>query len=494
MTATVTDVQYSDYASALSEVNNKITFSVKAKDAVGYQWYYKCNEGQWRELSDSMAQWHGHPDYPLVEGAKTDTVKLSVPADACYCSYTYKCVVTGKDGVEYTSNIARLTARHAFDNGYAVAEFGQALMTIILADNTKVYSYANIGHMYPCVGDGCEKNRSQEIEPHVFSSDVKVLDTLSGDKWHEYKCTVCGFAYRVQADKDDVKVAENKEETKKTQKVGAVEIKEVDEPCAGNKPDYSVHVPTDTYKLREVKNDSTKNSVSWYDATEKKYLKPETDVFAEGHEYEVKIYLIAASGYTFDEKLTGEISGNTAEVSVAGDIAVVSRKYKLSVDMPFTDVSDSDYFAIPVKWAYDSGVTTGTSDTTFGPYETCTRGQVVTFLWRAAGCPEPKTQDNPFTDIKQGDYFYKAVIWAVENGITAGVSDTEFAPATTCSSAHIITFLYRAMGIGSDGWYKVAREWAMLEGLLDGTGLMVTDSEPCPRGAVVTFLHRVYKK
>ena len=494
VTATVTDVVYGGYDSPLSDVNNKVTFSVKAKDAKSYQWYYKCDEGKWTALEDSMAQWEGHKDYPFIEGAKTDTVKLSVPADACYCSYTYKCVVTGNDGVEYTSNTARLTAKHAFDNGYVVAEFGQAIMTLPLADNKKLYTYANIGHVYPCLGDGCEKNKTEKVEPHVFAGDYKVIETLSGEKWHEYRCEICDFPYRVQAEKDDVEVEETKEEKVEIKLVMAVEVKELDEPQAGNKPDYSAHLPNASYKFREVKNDYTENGISWYDITDKKYLKPYADTFKEGHEYQVKVYVIPETGYAFDAKLTGEISGNTAQIFFSKDVAVVSRKYKLSTQIPFTDVSDSDYYAPAVKWAYDTGVTTGTSDTTFGPEETCTRGQVVTFLWRAAGSPEPEVSNNPFKDVKKEDYFYKPVLWAVEKGITAGVSDNEFAPKTTCSSAHIITFLYRAMGVGSDGWYQQAREWAILEGLVDGTGLKVSPDEMCPRGAVVTFLYRYYGK
>ena len=113
---------------------------------------------------------------------------------------------------------------------------------------------------------------------------------------------------------------------------------------------------------------------------------------------------------------------------------------------PFTNVKKTDYFYDAVLWALKNNVTTGTSATTFSPADTCTRGQVVTFLWRAKGCPEPKTTVNPFTDVKESDYYYKAVLWAVENGITNGTSATEFAPKNTCTNAHVVTFLHRAEG------------------------------------------------
>ena len=161
-------------------------------------------------------------------------------------------------------------------------------------------------------------------------------------------------------------------------------------------------------------------------------------------------------------------------------------------DNPFTDVPAGAYFTSPVLWALNTGVTAGTSATTFGPMETCTRGQVVTFLWRAAGKPEPTSKKNPFTDVKSSDYFHKAVLWAVQEGITAGTSADEFSPDQTCSSAHIITFLFRAMGEGPNGWYEEAKGWAEDNDLLDGTGINVSPSELCPRGAVVTFLSRIY--
>ena len=162
--------------------------------------------------------------------------------------------------------------------------------------------------------------------------------------------------------------------------------------------------------------------------------------------------------------------------------------------LPFTDVKDADYFADAVSWAYNNQITTGTSATTFGPYDNCTRGQVVTFLWRAAGNPQPTSSTNPFTDVNSGDYYYTPVLWAVEQGIAAGTSANEFSPDETCSSAHIITFLFRAAGIGENGWYEEAKNWANGAGMLEGTNIVVDPSENCPRGAVVTFLEKMYNK
>ena len=161
---------------------------------------------------------------------------------------------------------------------------------------------------------------------------------------------------------------------------------------------------------------------------------------------------------------------------------------------PFTDVATSGLYADAVAWAYENGVTTGTSATVFGTKDSCTRGQVVTFLWRAAGKPEPQSTANPFRDVKEGDYFYKSVLWAVEQGITSGTAADAFSPEQTCSSAHIVTFLYRAMGAGSNGWYEEARDWATGKGLLEGSGVTVGPDETCPRGDVVALLYRAYGK
>ena len=110
----------------------------------------------------------------------------------------------------------------------------------------------------------------------------------------------------------------------------------------------------------------------------------------------------------------------------------------------FTDVKTTDYYYEPVLWAGYKGITAGMSDTTFGPSNPCTRAQVVTFLWRAAGSPEAKATTVNFTDVKTTDYFYKAVLWAVENEITAGTSATTFGSDNNCVRGQIVTFLYKA--------------------------------------------------
>ncbi|MBE7049880.1 MAG: hypothetical protein E7394_03810, partial [Ruminococcaceae bacterium] len=114
-----------------------------------------------------------------------------------------------------------------------------------------------------------------------------------------------------------------------------------------------------------------------------------------------------------------------------------------AIDMPFVDVTKDAYYYKPVKWAFGSKITGGTSDTTFSPDANCTRAQVVTFLWRTAGQPKPSGKNNPFTDVKEDNYYYDAVLWAVENKITGGTSATTFSPDSNCTRAQVVTFLYR---------------------------------------------------
>ena len=176
----------------------------------------------------------------------------------------------------------------------------------------------------------------------------------------------------------------------------------------------------------------------------------------------------------------------------------------------FKDVSTNAFYYDPVMWAVQNKVTSGTGDgTTFSPDEICTRGQVVTFLWRAAGEPEPTKTENPFTDVKESDFFYKAVLWAVENKITNGTGDgTTFSPNENCNRGQIVTFLSRAKDgkattsknpftdVAENAFYYDPVLWAVENKITTGTGDGTTfaPNEDCTRGQVITFLYRAYNK
>ena len=173
---------------------------------------------------------------------------------------------------------------------------------------------------------------------------------------------------------------------------------------------------------------------------------------------------------------------------------------------PFIDVPAGSYYEDAVIWAVDKGITTGTSATTFNPNGICTRAQAVTFLWRAAGSPAPKTKVMPFADVKAGSYYYDAVLWAVEQGITKGTSDTMFSPDATCTRAQIVTFLWRANGspavsgnsaftdVAADAYYAAAVTWAEKNDVTGGIGGgLFGSNNNCTRAQIVTFLYRAMK-
>ena len=181
-----------------------------------------------------------------------------------------------------------------------------------------------------------------------------------------------------------------------------------------------------------------------------------------------------------------------ADGKVAKDVTIAPASKPEKPVNPFVDIFETDEFYDAVLWAYYAKpqVTNGMDATHFGPMSTVTRGQAVTFLWRAMGEPEPTAKTNPFADVPESEYYYKAILWAVEKGVTMGTDATHFTPNQTCSTAHIITFLYRTLGIGTDGWYELAGAWAKDAGLLDGLTLQVAPEVDCPRADVVLFLYR----
>ena len=172
----------------------------------------------------------------------------------------------------------------------------------------------------------------------------------------------------------------------------------------------------------------------------------------------------------------------------------------------FVDVATGSYYEDAVDWAVENGITTGVSANRFGPNGVCTRAQAVTFLWRAAGSPAPRSRTMPFTDVPAGSYYYDAVLWAVENGITKGTSETRFSPDDTCTRAQIVAFLWRSekspaagtanpfADVKSDAYYADAVLWAVKENITKGTtSTTFSPNADCTRAQIVTFLWRCKK-
>ena len=208
------------------------------------------------------------------------------------------------------------------------------------------------------------------------------------------------------------------------------------------------------------------------------------------------------AGWYYNENLTQKVED---DVVVDTTTVILYAKWVRVSELPFTDVAVTDYYYDAVLWAAENGITGGVDDTHFAPNAPCTRAQIVTFLWRAAGSPAPKSSDMPFEDVAAGSYYHDAVLWAVEQGITVGTSATTFSPDDTCTRAHIVTFLWRAqqspaagsanpfLDVASDAYYTDAVLWAVKNGITVGTNAAGTTFSPdddCTRAQIVTLLFR----
>ena len=219
-------------------------------------------------------------------------------------------------------------------------------------------------------------------------------------------------------------------------------------------------------------------------------------------------------GYELDELTVTDKSGDTIKIkdkgngkftfTMPGSKVTVEASFKqieTEPENPFTDISKNDYFYDAVLWAADKGITSGVTDTLFAPNASCTRAQMVTFLWRANGSPKA-TGVNPFTDVSADAYYYDAVLWAAEKGITSGTTATTFSPDAVLTRGQTVTFLWRANGapavsggsfsdVAADAYYASGVAWAVSEGITSGTGgNNFSPDAPCTRAQIVTFLYR----
>ena len=233
------------------------------------------------------------------------------------------------------------------------------------------------------------------------------------------------------------------------------------------------------------------------------YLQSTVYEVEAGHTLALVIYAYEPGMARYTQNYQITIDNST----VSADIPVNAKR-----TASFADVSSDSYCADAVKWAVENGVTNGTTATTFSPNAACTRGQIVTFLWRAAGSPAPKTTVNPFTDVAADAYYAKAVLWAVENGITNGTTAATFSPDAPCTRAQAVTFLFRsAIANGLEavtlqelisgfsdaaslpGYAVSAMNWALANGIVQGNGGALMPNNTCTRGQIVTFLYRASK-
>ena len=229
----------------------------------------------------------------------------------------------------------------------------------------------------------------------------------------------------------------------------------------------------------------------------------------------VTVTVTPDSGYKLGELVVTDKDGKKLELTDKGNgqytFTMPSGKVEVAAEFvkevevsPFADVATDAYYYDAVKWAVEKSITNGVSETLFGPDQACTRAQIVTFLWRAAGSPEPKSGSS-FADVAADAYYAKAVAWAVENGITKGTSETTFHPDETCTRAQGVTFLYRALGklaaaqagftdVAADSYYADAVNWAAENGVTKGISETLFGPDgSCTRAQIVTFLYRAYQ-
>ena len=222
------------------------------------------------------------------------------------------------------------------------------------------------------------------------------------------------------------------------------------------------------------------------------------------------------SGYTLETLTVTDKNGKELKLTDKGDgkytFTMPSGKVNVKATFMednsllnfFYDVPNDAYYFEPVKWAVEKNITTGVGNNLFAPNGDCTRAQIVTFLWRAAGSPEPKGTSS-FTDISSGSYYAKAVAWAVENGITEGTGNGQFSPDKVCTRAQAVTFLFRALSakaasaanfsdVPANSYYADAVGWAAENGVTEGIGGgKFAPNNDCTRAQIVTFLFRAYQ-
>ena len=224
-----------------------------------------------------------------------------------------------------------------------------------------------------------------------------------------------------------------------------------------------------------------------------------------GTTIDLAAYKPTRAGYTFagwfsDKALTKAVTS----VKLTANTTVYAKWTQSgTAQNPFVDVKEGAYYYDAVLWAVEQKITSGTSATTFSPDASCTRAQMVTFLWRAAGSPKVENGKNPFADVKADAYYYDAVLWAVEKGVTSGTSATTFSPDATVTRGQTVTFLYRNAGspevsgtmpftdVEADAYYAKAVQWAVQQKITTGTSeTTFSPMSDCTRGQIVTFLYR----
>ena len=270
------------------------------------------------------------------------------------------------------------------------------------------------------------------------------------------------------------------------------------------KPDQIMSM-RDTFRQEYEKSGYRLLDYTYYQHSRCAFVKAALQTESEGEELFILLYYTLCDGHEVGIALQAFDRATLDAFTAETERVVASVKFGGEADPDpktgFTDVDRGAYYYDAVSWAVSGGVTTGTSATTFSPENACTRAQVVTFLWRASGSPKA-SGTNPFTDVARDTYYYDAVLWAVEKGITTGTDTATFSPEDACTRGQVVTFLWRAnnkpagggsgfQDVAPDQYYYNAVLWAVSKGVTKGTGDgLFSPDATCTRGQIVTFLYR----
>ncbi len=456
--------------------------------------------------------------------AHTHSFASTVTEPSCtnagYTTYSCSCGESYKD--DYTSALG-----HKWDEGKVTVEpteeaEGEKTYTCTLCGKTRSESIASVEHSHSyseaVTAPSCTEKGYTTYTCSCGESYVDNYTDALGHKWDEGKVT-----------KEPTESAEG-EKTYICTLCSETRIEAV--PALGHSHSYSeaVTAPSCTEKGYTTYTCACGESYKdkYTDALGHKWdkgeLSKEPTTEAEGE----KTYTCADCGEKMTEKIdklepdcggkhswdkgkvtkepTNKAEGEKTYTCTRCGETKTEKLDKLPGADAFKDVSKEHYFYKAVDWAVGGNITNGISATRFGPDVACTRAQVLTFLWRAAGEPAPRSEENPFTDLKKGEYYYDAVLWAVEQGITSGVSATRFGPGVVCTRAQVLTFLWRAAGepapesrenpfadVKESDYFYDAVLWSMESGIT--TGMDEDTFAPgadCIRAQIVTFLYRAF--
>lgn len=480
---------------------------------------------QWQICYDTDA-FDGEVDLDDNKSYKgTKTAHFQMPT---YFGYTFdeelnfakiRCKVTSDSGTSYSQEVWFVVRDRTVVNALAITDlahptYGEKADYAVKVGNGDQYKVDRMVWYGPKQSDGTYKVMSKTAtfekgeyycaiyisttDPYKFNDNTTVsvngteqtLHTIKGVNREEYMPDTYYIEVPFTA----------KEQTIKQIAVTDIKVPVADEP-----------VQDASYRTATVAADApyTLGTVAWFNGDGTIIRE---NHFWEDSDYRIRVVLVPKEGYQFDLNETNQVTINGKRAALnkvmsngnalVECIYTVQKKPSVSINL-FTDVKESDYYYEAVFWAVDNGITAGITETKFGPNLPCTRAQAVTFLWRDAGQPEPESYDNPFTDVKSDTYYYKAVLWAVENGITAGLTRNKFAPDMNCTRGQIVTFMWRAAGqeivqiqnpfkdVKSGDYYYEAVLWAVENKITAGlTKDAFCPNMDCTRSQIVSFLYR----